>query len=342
MRYVVIGSGAVGCAIGTRLALSGREVVVVGRPREGGTSRSSEIRLSEPGRPLRAAKVLRAEGLESVPPREDDVLLVTVKGYDTDDVARAIAGRYGPTTPVLSLQNGVRNEERLAVASARILGGVVSFCATRTSADETRLTRGNRVGVGVYPAGWDPLAHEIARDLASGGFESQTHDSVVDLKWGKLLLNCNNAHLTLVGETLERAWSTPETAARMADVIDEGRKVLDQAGIRSALLGRFPHPSDYADALRAGAVAVSGFEAIPPEDRTLPSTAQDLLARRGRTEAQDLNGEIVRLGAALSIETPLNRMLLDLVEERARLRLPPGGFSGPELWARARSAPKSA
>ncbi len=43
------------------------------------------------------------------------MVLFAVKSYDTHDMARAILPGLGETTPVLSLQNGVDNEDTLAV-----------------------------------------------------------------------------------------------------------------------------------------------------------------------------------------------------------------------------------
>jgi hypothetical protein len=60
---------------------------------------------------------------------------------------------------------------------------------------------------------------------------------------------------------------------------------------------------------------------------------QDLMRRSGQTEAHWINGEIVRLGAANGVPTPLNQTLQELVEEVARDRAGAGTHTLDELRA---------
>jgi 2-dehydropantoate 2-reductase len=57
-----------------------------------------------------------------------------------------------------------------------------------------------------------------------------------------------------------------------------------------------------------------------------PSLAQDVLKKR-RTEIEQLNGEIVRLGATLGIATPVNAAITELVREMEAGRWQPGADS---------------
>ena len=63
---------------------------------------------------LRRIKVNAIEDLRAIKPRADDVFLLTVKSQDTEAAAKQFSGIYGLRTPIVSLQNAVRNEEILA------------------------------------------------------------------------------------------------------------------------------------------------------------------------------------------------------------------------------------
>ncbi len=76
---------------------------------------------------VRAAAVERLDGL---PPA--DLVLFCVKSFDTEEAAALIRPVVGPDTGVLSIQNGVDNEEKLArvLGAGHVLGGVVRVFAT--------------------------------------------------------------------------------------------------------------------------------------------------------------------------------------------------------------------
>src|SRR3972149_2794151 len=61
-----------------------------------------------------------------------DLILFTVKSYDTETAAELVRPAVGPETALLSLQNGVDNEETLArrYGADRVLGGLVYILAT--------------------------------------------------------------------------------------------------------------------------------------------------------------------------------------------------------------------
>ena len=76
---------------------------------------------------MRAPAVERLDGL---PPA--DLVLFCVKSFDTEEAAALIRPVVGPDTGVLSIQNGVDNEEKLArvLGAGHVLGGAVRVFAT--------------------------------------------------------------------------------------------------------------------------------------------------------------------------------------------------------------------
>jgi len=130
MRIVVMGSGGTGGYFGAKLARAGEDVTFVARGahleaiRERGLTVKSAI---EGEWTVRAPAVERLDGQGPA-----DLVLFCVKSFDTESAAAAIRPVVGAGTGVLSIQNGVDNEDKLAgvVGGGHVLGGVAQVFAT--------------------------------------------------------------------------------------------------------------------------------------------------------------------------------------------------------------------
>ena len=126
MRIAVLAAGGLGGYFGARLAAAGEEVHFIARG-----AHLAAIRQ----RGLSVRSVLGDFALtpEQAPATDDpadigpvEVVLFTVKSFDTDSAAMLLPPLLGPETAVISLQNGIDNEERLAAAigAEHVVGGV--------------------------------------------------------------------------------------------------------------------------------------------------------------------------------------------------------------------------
>ena len=61
------------------------------------------------------------------------------------------------------------------------------------------------------------------------------------------------------------------------------------------------------------------------------SSWQSLVRGTGNIEAEDLNGDVVKLGRSLGVETPYNEVLWMVAEEMAAVDDRPGRYSAEEL-----------
>ena len=142
---------------------------------------------------------------------------------------------------------------------------------------------------------------------------------------------------TETGDHLQLAGSIPEVSLLMAEVQEEGLRVMEAAGIP---LAEGNSPLDvFAMTQKARQIgesapddeAIRAAENLPEQERTYVSTWADLQQQRGETEASYLNGEILLLGEKYHVPTPYNFTLLDVVERMAVQQLPPGHYSISEL-----------
>jgi ketopantoate reductase len=128
-----MGAGAVGGYYGAALAGRGHAVTFVARGEHLRALRDRGLTIRSGGR----ATVLRPVQAVAFPAEADDgfdLVLFTVKGYDTEPAALALRAAVGPDTAVLTLQNGVDSGDRLGalLGEERILIGTTTIATTIT------------------------------------------------------------------------------------------------------------------------------------------------------------------------------------------------------------------
>ena len=291
MHIAVVGVGGTGGAFGGLLARAGRDVTFIARGatlaalRERGlTLRSAQ--LGEVALPVRATDDPGAVG-------PVDLILFCVKSYDTEAAAAAMRPLVGPDTVVLSVQNGIDNEERIAaiVGTRAVLGAVAGVSAQAEAPGVIAIKQGpNFLRFGELAGGTSPRAERALAAFEGVGFPVELHPDIRLLLWDKFAFICAFSGVT----SLTRLPIGPILAC------PETRELY-----RGAM-------AEVVAARRAGGVAL-------PEglvDRWLAASAEfnpaihgsmyyDLAAGR-RMELDGLNGTVARLGREYGIPTPLN------------------------------------
>jgi 2-dehydropantoate 2-reductase len=124
MRLVIVGAGGTGGFFGAKLAKAGEDVTFLARGAHLAAIREHGIRIRSKVEGEWSVKVRAVESLANEPPA--DLVLFCVKSFDTESAAEAIKPVVGPATGVLSIQNGVDNEDKIAsiIGAGHVMGGV--------------------------------------------------------------------------------------------------------------------------------------------------------------------------------------------------------------------------
>jgi 2-dehydropantoate 2-reductase len=310
-RYIVIGAGAIGCAIGGMLQRRGASVVFVARGAQLSALRDGGLLLATPSREERLA-VSAVESPRAIEWKPDDIALLCTKSQDTAAALEALAHAAPSHLPVACAQNGVANERAAAALFKRVYG-VLVFAPTTFLEPGVVCVHSEPVfgglDIGVYPTGVDAFAESIARDLGEAGFDARAEPRILRLKYGKLLANLVNALQALGGDA---ALEGPLSARLREEAI----ACFRAAGIDFAPMGEvFKRNANVKDLPVRGAARRGG------------SSWQSLARGAGSIETDFLNGEIVALGDRLGVEAPLNRALCALSRRAAETRAAPGSFS---------------
>lgn len=334
MRFIIHGAGAVGSLVGGMLADSGADVVLIARAAHADAINQYGLTIKSQKGDRLVKNLSAVTSPQEITPGPEDVIFLTVKTPQTSHSVHLLRDVFPEETPVFCLQNGVRNEEWTARRFLNVYGVAASLCVTFLSPGVIAHTFHNTLSIGNYPLGCDELGLEVAGQLQKAGFRTTTHDSIMAIKWSKLILNLNNATYAILDKHLQLGLATPAISNFMADVEEEGLHVLDMAHIS---VEDPNNPIDFLQRLTdlrsvvADPQKIYEAENLPADLRTYPSTWMDLKQKRGDTEAGFFNGEIILLGEKYGVPTPYNSTLLNLVETMAMDGIDPGLYSLEEL-----------
>ena len=296
MNFLIVGPGAMGCLFAGHLKKAGHQVVILDYKKERVNHiNGNGISLEGVGGNFN----VQVTAVTGKPSRKFDVVLICVKAYQTDEVARTLSSWLDPNAMVLTLQNGLGNLEILkkALGDKRVLGGVTAEGATLLGPGHVRHAgRGPTV---IGPAGSDdgPAAN-IVSAFAAAGFDVRAVDEVEDLIWGKLIVNVGiNALAAITKLKNGRLPDIDGTRQVMKEAVLEAVRIADVKGIK------LPYPDPIERVL----------EVCRGTADNIASMLQDVLAQRA-TEIRFINGAIVSEGRSLGIPTPVNFTLSCLVE----------------------------
>jgi 2-dehydropantoate 2-reductase len=223
-----------------------------------------------------------------------DLVILSVKLWDTEAAALQAKPIVGPDTAVLSLQNGVIKDDlmRRVFGEAAVMGGVC-YVATTISRPGVIQQTGTmqRIVIGEYDARKSKRVEDLHAALAASGVTAEVSEDVRRSIWEKYVFLVGlSATTASMRKRLGPVRSNPQTRAFLHDLMREVVAVGRAHGV--AL------PADYADDRLA-------FGDSLPDDMT--SSMHHDLEKGSRLEVEWLSGGVVRLGAEKGIPTPCNR-----------------------------------
>jgi 2-dehydropantoate 2-reductase len=291
MNIAVMGTGGTGGYFGGLLARAGEEVTFIAR----GTHLEA---IRKKG--LAIKSVLAGDFTIPVKATADpgavgpvDVVLFCVKAYDNAVAADLIRPLIGPETIVLSVQNGIDNEEKIGkvVGPAHIVGCVSYVSSTIESPGVIAQTAGpGKIVLGEMGGNTSHRTESLQRTLQNSGITAELHPDIRVALWQKFITICGaNGITALTRLAMGDILACEETRQMLTATMEEVEAVARAKG------GNLPE----------GCVdqSMKFFSSLAPSMRG--SMYYDLAAAR-RLELDVLNGAVVRLGSQHGIPTPIN------------------------------------
>ena len=334
MAVVVVGGGAIGLQVAGRLALGGVTSALLARPSSVDALATHPLQISTPTGTQQVQLTVAASPADLREPfRHPALAVLCVKGYDTPSAITTLQA-LEPRL-VLTLQNGIGNEEQLVAAfgPTRVIAGAITTSVEVRDPTAVVITKGG--GVGLAPL--DP-ATDLGPWLATftqAGFPVQRYADYRAMKWSKALLNMlGNAQAAILDLSVAQIYAHPRLLALDLRAARETLAVMARMGVRPVNLPGYP----------AGTLALLArylpTVALHPLLRQLvgggrggkePSLLRDLRAGRTRSEGAYLYGAVAAEAAARGVPAPVNTALW---------RILGGIVCGESAWATYRGQPE--
>jgi 2-dehydropantoate 2-reductase len=285
---LILGTGALATFFAARLSASGAVVTMFGTWEDGLLAlRSRGAELDGKRYPVKtASQIQECRGSKKG--------FVLVKSWQTERVARQLTQCLDNDGLTLTLQNGYGNAEILAgiLGSERVIQGITTMGAFLTGPG--RAVSG---GEGPIILQDEPRTGSFVRLLKQAGFQVHVVDDIRPTAWAKLAVNAAINPLSALldirnGELLE----LPSACLLMDALAGEAAGVAHAMGFQ----------------MTEEAAIVLARQVAGQTAQNISSMLQDV--RRGSmTEVDAINGAIVREGEKRRIPTPINRAILQLV-----------------------------
>lgn len=283
----IVGSGALGTYYGARLALAGNDVRFLMRG-DLGQVRAHGVKLIERSTSHLLSPAAAFGSTAEIGPV--DLVFVALKTTANHELPRLLPPLLHEQTLVVTLQNGLGNEEALGavVGPRRAAGGLCFVAATRTGPGEITCYEPGTMTVGESSAPATERMRAVAALLVGAGIRCTAEDSLAQARWRKLVWNIPFNGLAVAGGgiTTDLILSSPELKLRV-------RALMEETARAARALGYEVSESFVAHQI----------ERTPALGAYQPSTLVDFLAGR-EMEIEAIWGEPLRRGQAAGVAMP--------------------------------------
>lgn len=294
MRIAILGAGGVGGFLAARLAATGVEVALLVRGRHMAAIRQQGLKLESERGDLQVHPQIATDDAAAI--GVVDFVLCAVKLYDLEAAADRLGPLIGPTTGVVTLQNGVDAPDLVAarINIEHVLGGVAQIAAVLAEPGLIRMTGTMaRFSVGELDGRSSARLIRLGEALRAAEVEHELSSDIRRAIWAKMVFLASFSGVTaLVRLPIGPIREDQETRALLRSALEEALAVAAAEGF------------DF------GSAAIDDrLRAIDRLPAAMRSSLLDDLERGRRLETPWLSGTIGRLGRRHGVPTPIHDLI---------------------------------
>ncbi len=296
MKILVMGAGAVGAYFGARMRAAGEDVVLCARGENLRAIRERGLDITSIRGDLRI-EVTATDTPHDFAPY--DLILFCVKAYDTDAAAQAISGCLRPGGAILTLQNGVENESKLAAIFGRdaVMGGNARVGVEMVAPGKIVHLSTGQIDFGELDGRETERVKTIAEVFRRAGILGQVSTDIMTARWDKLIWNgALNTVTTLTRRRVGEIIDDPEGLELLRTMM---REIVTVARAEGA------HISDD----RIDAYIAHSHKNL----RALKTSTQQDLERGKSLEYEALSGAVVRAASRHGLKVPTVEIVYTLL-----------------------------
>ena len=295
-QILMVGAGSVGGFFGAHLAKASSSVSFLLRPK-------TLAAVKQNGLTVRSAKgSFTVHPPAASDPRDltkPDLIILSVKAYDLNEVMDQIEPVLTDQTVILTLQNGVDTEDHILARFQRdcVVGGVAFIYSKIAAPGVIDHYKKGAVAIGELMGYQSPRLLAIADLFKQAGIPCQLTDDVRRSKWEKMCWNCVFNPLTvMIDDKVAKALDHPEMLRVIHQIV--GEVVAVAAAVK------VPLAADMAEKV------VRWTQEI----RDIHTSMYDDWKAGRPTEIDFLNGHVAKIGREFGIPTPLNDLLTAVIK----------------------------
>jgi len=313
MKILVIGLGALGTVYSCLLSLAGHKVTGLSRPTSIEKIKKDGVRVTGIWGEHSTKLFNVVSDVSEVSNEKFDMIIVTVKSYVTEEVARQLGPLVLDNTYVFLLQNGYGNFEAAAksISEDKIILGRVIFGAETLTYGESKVTViADDVIIGSPKNLINPeFMEEFAVMFRKALIPTKASLEIMNYIWGKIIYN---SALNSLGAIFEVSYGKlaeePVTRELMNQMVGEIFDLLRLKNIPTFWPDAQSYLSNFYDHL------------VPHTSAHHSSMLQDI--RSGRhTEIDALNGAVVELAHQSGSPVPVNEVVVAMVKAKENFRI---------------------
>jgi 2-dehydropantoate 2-reductase len=296
MNIVILGAGAIGSLFGGLLSKKNNVTLVGRKPHVQAISKNG---LKITGKTQLNVRISAEESISKIG-FAPDLLILTVKSYDTENAIKEAKSIIGANTVILSLQNGLDNIDTMekVVSRKKIIAGVTMYGAFFSKPGFVKHTGKGETILGELNGEKTERIKHITDLFNKAGIETKISTNTVREIWIKAIVNSSINPLTTFfqyknGYLLEN----PILENLVERICKESTDVANNEGIH-----------------------LSHQDLIKKTKKVIRNTSENYSSmfqsfkKGGKTEIDSINGKIIYMGKRNNAKTSINELLVYLVK----------------------------
>ena len=309
IRYMIIGTGGTGGAIGAHLAHAGYDVSFIARGRQLEALRSSGLKLHRPDAEF-VIEPVKAYSMDDYPSgRTPDVIFVCVKGYSIEGTLQFIERVAGPDTIVIPILNviGTGAQMQRSLPDITVLDGCIYIW--------TELREPGLI--------W--MSGTIFRVVFGLRRDQKDLEEKLGERLKKIKADLDSSGITgILSDNIERdalrkfSFVSPQGAVGLYYNVSVGA-VQKPGEIRDCFAGLIREISDLADAMGLSFgedITANNLKITDDSDPEVTTSMMKDVAEGRKSEVDGLIYEVVRLGDRYGVKVPLYTMITEELRSR--------------------------
>ncbi len=292
MNIVIFGAGAIGSLFGALLS-KGNNVLLIGRKTHVTAIRKNGLIIK--GKTHLNVKIMAKSSVDNVS-FSPDLLILTVKSYDTETALLQARKIITDNTIVLSLQNGLDNIDKISkfLNPKRIIAGVTTHGAFFSKPGIIKHTGKGKTLLGELNGKKTKRIDYIVKLFNQAGIETADSKNILKEIWIKAIINSSINPLTAIFQCKNGYLMENPLLEKLVEMIcKESTGIANAEGIDLS----------YSEMLN------KTNEVIKNTSDNYSSMLQSIKKRK-KTEIDSINGKLIEIGKKHNISTMISQVLV--------------------------------